>query len=211
MLIRTNITPALNGTAVTKKVCDINLTEASGELKGSIKDSGFYFIIDNPKTYCKINIDASWTTIEALEKNNKLTPEIIGNSHILSHILPAGSYYHFSKSQYPHLIIQFAKNSIYNTYTWGDTSDIYISAEKVSGPGEIAYKIFGLRTDKNGNKTTGHLLVGENFSYGQATDGIIVIDDNTTGETKKYRYTANYFMNFIKEQIIKDNTKEFNF
>ena len=35
--------------------------------------------------------------------------------------------------------------------------------------------------------------------------------DNTTGEFKKYRYTANYFMNFIKEQIIKDNTKEFNF
>ena len=35
--------------------------------------------------------------------------------------------------------------------------------------------------------------------------------DNTTGELKKYRYTANYFMNFRKEQIIKDNTKEFNF
>ena len=35
--------------------------------------------------------------------------------------------------------------------------------------------------------------------------------DNTTGETKKYRYTANYFRNYIKEQIIKDNTKEFNF
>ena len=35
--------------------------------------------------------------------------------------------------------------------------------------------------------------------------------DNTTGELKKYRYTANYCMNFIKEQIIKDNTKEFNF
>ena len=35
--------------------------------------------------------------------------------------------------------------------------------------------------------------------------------DNSTGEIKKYRYTANYFMNFIKEQIIKDNTKEFNF
>lgn len=173
------IRSSLNGTAVTKKVCDINLTEVSGELKGSIKDSGFYFIIDDPKTYCKINNNASWTTIKALEDNHELTPEIISNSSIL----PAGSYYHFSKSQYPHLIIQFAKDSIYNTYTWGDTSDIYISAEKVSGPGEIAYKIFGLRTDKNGNKTTGHLLVGENFSYGQATDGIIVVDDNTTGES----------------------------
>ena len=35
--------------------------------------------------------------------------------------------------------------------------------------------------------------------------------DHVTGETKQYKYTANYFMNFIKEQIIKDNTKEFNF
>lgn len=35
--------------------------------------------------------------------------------------------------------------------------------------------------------------------------------NNVTGETKKYRYTANYFMNFIKEKTIKDNTKEFNF
>ena len=34
--------------------------------------------------------------------------------------------------------------------------------------------------------------------------------NNVTGETKKYRYTANYFMNFIKEKTIKDNTKEFN-
>ena len=35
--------------------------------------------------------------------------------------------------------------------------------------------------------------------------------DHVTGETKQYKYTANYFMNFIKEQIVKDNTKEFNF
>ena len=38
-----------------------------------------------------------------------------------------------------------------------------------------------------------------------------VYTDRVTGETKKYKYTANYFMNFIKEQIIKDNTNEFNF
>ena len=35
--------------------------------------------------------------------------------------------------------------------------------------------------------------------------------DHVTGEIKQYKYTANYFMNFIKEQIVKDNTKEFNF
>lgn len=34
--------------------------------------------------------------------------------------------------------------------------------------------------------------------------------DRDTGEVKTYKYTGNYFMNFIKEQM-KDNTKEFKF
>lgn len=47
------------------------------------------------------------------------------------------------------------------------------------------------------------------FIYEYAAAGETYIDISS-GETKQYKYSANYFMNFISEQT-KDKNEEFNF
>lgn len=55
------------------------------------------------------------------------------------------------------------------------------------------------------------ILIGDEgfleYEYAQAGDSYFDLSSNSI---QQYKYTSNYFMNFVKQQI-KDNTKEFNF
>lgn len=191
-------------TPVCKRVVDVKLGEGAGA-----SSTSKVFVTPDPENI----LTARYQLYGAMVQLNPqlafeyLTDQVdhIGNEDITlpwNQVLRAGKYYHFSKQQFPYLVIKAREHDSYwedhnNThmyFTWGDScTDIYLSfdpdqGEVIVGPGKDTWP---LMVGANGDSiASGYILMtGEGHYedvYTVNDNAITITDNNTIGEEIDY-------------------------
>ena len=180
-----------NTTPVCKRVADVRLgyggnTSSKLYISNDAKDVAYSRVSNNSVTF-KDSYDGNFQNL--LDNQSYRGTETITVSGVT---FTANHYYHFNKETCPELIIKANEhiNSINNVnmtstyFTWGSCTDIYISTERVSGPGSNNYRLI-LAGGSNP-----FMKAASDIHYGYDSfldDGKITItDNNTNGEEIDY-------------------------
>ena len=151
-----------------KRVIDLELKSSNALTIRDTKTSWFFTAQVKEAIQINTGNGSGWISIAA--PTCPVKPEnFTTNAHVFN---DTDSYYVFKKSKYPYLLIRDSYNGYY--YTWGDSTEIIINANKKTGPSGNTYYIIG-----NDNP----LVRASYADYDTATNGLSYVDNGQSGDT----------------------------
>ena len=182
-----------NATPVCKRVSDVRLgyggnTSSQLYISSDAHDVR-YVRVGNNSTQYKDSYNGNFKNLLSSDSQAYIGTQSITVSGVQ---FEANQYYHFSKESCPNLIIKTQEYinsqgviSQEPTFlTWGDCSDIYISINRVTGPGSSDYRLI-LADGRNPYMTSAKDI---HYGYSQliSDNKIVITDNNTIGESVDY-------------------------